>query len=223
MWDERKKERERKDTRARDKGDEEREQKRIGDEYGGECEGEGSMQKSLRLAKLRNMETPELISGNRAADIGEKREEEGKIGGICKYFSNPRGKPRLPSFPPRLSGDYPSTIEPLPSLLFFPSVFFAFYRALLTPLFAFSFSLYLSSMRKKKRQKKRTKARVGNRGVLFFSFIYIGSRLIPARASSSLLPPFARVVFPDTRVLGGRPDGFYCGVIHCALCDLNAR
>lgn len=169
--------------------------------------------------------------GDAGADIGEscgryrgeEREEEGKIGGICKYFSNPRGKPRLPSFPPRLSGDYPSTIEPLPSPLFFPSVFFAFYRALLTPLFAFSFSLYLHEYAKEKKGEKRTKARVGNRGVLFFSFIYIGSRLIPARASSSSLPPFARVVFPDTRVLGGRPDGFYCGVIHCALCDLNAR
>lgn len=117
---------------------------------------------------------------------GEEREQEGKIGGICKYFSNPRGKPRLRSFPPRLSGDYPTTIEPLPFILFFPSgFFFRFLPRASHAAFCF-FLPFISSryMRKKKGEKKRTKARVGNRGVLFFSFIYIGSRLIPARASS---------------------------------------
>lgn len=170
--------------------------------------------------------------GDAGADIGEScgrcRGEErgrGEDRGYMQIFFQPPRKTETSFFPTSSFGRLPpSTIEPLPSLLlFFPSVFFAFYRALLTPLFVFSFSLYLHEYAKVKKGEKRTKARVGNRGVLFFSFIYIGSRLIPARASSSLLPPFARVVFPDTRVLGGRPDSFYCGVIHCALCNLNAR
>lgn len=73
----------------------------AGEYRAGDGKSRGSARKSLRLAKLRNMETPEPISRNRAADIGGwgagGRSEGG--GGICKYFSNPRGKPRLP-FPP---------------------------------------------------------------------------------------------------------------------------
>jgi len=47
--------------------------------------------KSLRLAKLRNMETPEPISRNRAADIGEE-----KSGVYANIFPTPTENRDLP-------------------------------------------------------------------------------------------------------------------------------
>lgn len=58
---------------SRDKGEgREKRGKGIGDRMQG-GKSRGSVRKSLRLAKLRNMETPEPISRNRAADIAGGR------------------------------------------------------------------------------------------------------------------------------------------------------
>lgn len=164
----------------------------------GDGKSRGSARKSLRLAKLRNMETPEPISRNRAADIGGwgagGRSEGG--GGICKYFSNPRGKPRLPFPPPsfflsllaRRHRAYRSRRSLFPLARRF---FAALYRALFTPFFLplYLFLSFDACEKKKERGKKgrtRTKAKVGNRCALSIS----GSALFSSPRASSSLPPF---------------------------------
>lgn len=136
----------------------------AGEYRAGDGKSRGSARKSLRLAKLRNMETPEPISRNRAADIGGwgagGRSEGG--GGICKYFSNPRGKPRLP-FPPlsfflsllaRRHRAYRSRRSLFPLARRF---FAALYRALFTPFFLplYLFLSFDACEKKRKREERK--------------------------------------------------------------------
>lgn len=197
----------------------------------GDGKSRGSARKSLRLAKLRNMETPEPISRNRAADIGGwgagGRSEGG--GGICKYFSNPRGKPRLP-FPPlsfflsllaRRHRAYRSRRSLFPLARRF---FAALYRALFTPFFL-PLYLFLSfdACEKKKKEERKEERERRRKSVIAAPFLY---RAPPYSLPRARLPPFhpssRRATFPGSRT-GRRPDGFHRSVIHCALCILNAR
>lgn len=107
-----------------------------------------AVRKSLRLTKLRNMETPEPISRNHAADIGG-----GRPRGICKYFSSTHTENRGPLLPPRLafrastSSPSLSYIAASPSLFSFPSrdAFLLSIARFSRHFFSFSSSRFLSS------------------------------------------------------------------------------
>lgn len=97
--------------------------------------------KSLRLVKLRNMETQEPISRNHAADIGEGGGggvvgREAAAGYMQIFFQHPHGKPRPPFCLSRFSRAY--LLPPIYRIYSFPPLLL-----LPTPLFA---SLFLLSI-----------------------------------------------------------------------------
>lgn len=165
----------------------------------GDGKSSGSARKSLRLAKLRNMETPEPISRNRAADIGGWG-AGGRSGGRRRYMQIFFQPPRKTEAP------FPASLFRSLSLLarrhrayrsrrsLFPLArrfFAALYRALFTPFFLplYLFLSFDACEKKKERGKKgrtRTKAKVGNRCALSIS----GSALFSSPRASSSLPPF---------------------------------
>lgn len=208
-------------------------QKRMADECRGGGEGSrGSMQKSLRLAKLWNMETPEPISGKSRGRYGEgESKRRRRIGGICKYFSNPRGKPRPSLF--HLASR--ASIRLLwgsssPPFLFF-WIFFRFLsRAFHAAFFLLCHSIFLRICERKSREREREKKDERKNPVIaacsFSCFIYIASYASPRVIFLFAFPLFARVAFPDTRALGARRGWFSLGCYPLCIvrleCAVNA-
>lgn len=153
----------------------------------------GSVRKSLRLAKLRNMETPEPISRNRAADIGG-----GRSGVYANIFPAPTENRAPPPFPASSFARLPPARIAVPCLFLLVAFLLSIARfsrhlfLLLSLFLSLSFAVH-----------KKMKARVDNRHALFISDL----ALFPRPSSFS---PLCRVAFPSS-YSRKRPGGFHRG------------
>lgn len=137
--------------------------------------------------------------GDAGADIEESRGRyRGReVGGVCKYFSSPHGKPGPPPFPASSFARLPPARIAVPCLFLRVAFLLSIARFSRHFFLLLSLSLFLSPCIKK------MKARVDNRHALFISDL----ALFPRPSSFS---PLCRVAFPSS-YSRKRPGGFHRG------------